>query len=116
MTISDVLQKNKGLKVEKLQPALIKPSLSNRTLEECNKLLQTLGQETATLNLKHLQSFWLAVMADRSASHKDKLQASKLYAESIGAFDANKNKKGINGANIRWKPDVIDAEIIQPKT
>ena len=95
------------------QAPVVAPSLSSKTLQECNKLLQTLGADVAQLNIKQLQHFWLAVMADKSASHKDKLQASKLYAESIGAFDKDKNKKGINGANIRWKSKPIDVEVVQ---
>ena len=109
--IKKVNTETKPQKVAQLPPVVV-PSLSSKALADCNRLLITLGQEVATLNLKQLQRFWLAVMADRSASHKDKLQASKLYAESIGAFDSNKNKKGVNGANIRWKQEPIDVEIV----
>lgn len=94
--------------------AIVKPTLSNRSLQQCAKLLQTLGANVATLSIKELQRFWLQIMADPTASHKDKLQASKLYAESIGAFREEK-KRGINGANIRWKAEPIDAEIVEDK-
>ena len=112
---AEIIRKvNTEVKPQKvLQAPVIAPSLSNKTLQDCSRLLQTLGAEVATLNIKQLQRFWLAIMADKSASHKDKLQASKLYAESIGAFDANKQKKGINGANIRWKDTIIEAELVQ---
>lgn len=104
---------NTEVKPQKVAPApVVVPSLSNKTLQDCSRLLQTLGADVAQLNIKQLQRFWLAIMADKSASHKDKLQASKLYAESIGAFDANKQKKGVNGANIRWKDSIIEAEIV----
>ena len=83
-----------------------------RTIRECARLLQALSIEHATLKVKELQNFWLSVMADKSASHKDRLQASKLYAESIGAFDQAKQQKGINGANIRWRSTPIDVEIV----
>lgn len=112
---AEIIQKaNTEVKPQKVAPApVIVPSLSSKTLQDCNRLLQTLGADVAQLNIRQLQRFWLAIMADKSASHKDKLQASKLYASSIGAFDANKQKKGINGANIRWKDTIIEAELVQ---
>lgn len=84
-----------------------------KCLQDCARLLQQLGQEQALLKLKELQNFWLMIMADKSASHKDRLAASKLYAESIGAFDKNKQSKGVNGANIRWRSTPIDVDIVK---
>lgn len=85
-----------------------------KTLKDCARLLQELGRDQAVLQLKQLQNFWLQIMADKSASHKDRLAASKLYAESIGAFDSSTKTKGINGAMLHWKKP-IDVENVLAK-
>ena len=54
-----------------------------QTLEDCAALLN----RPAVLAVQDLQAYWLKIMSDNKASNKDKLAASKLYAESIGAFD-----------------------------
>lgn len=89
------------------------PAQAPRSMRDCARLCKALGAEVATLHIKQLQAFWLAIMADKSASLKDRLQASRLYADSIGAFDKHKNQKGINGANIYWRSKPIEAEIVQ---
>lgn len=58
-----------------------------QTLEECAALLKQQGAAVAVLAVQDLQAYWLKIMSDNRASNKDKLAASKLYAESIGAFD-----------------------------
>ena len=58
-----------------------------QTLEECAALLKQQGAAVAVLAVQDLQAYWLKIMSDNKASNKDKLAASKLYAESIGAFD-----------------------------
>lgn len=58
-----------------------------QTLEECAALLKQQGAAVAVLAVQDLQAYWLKIMSDDKASNKDKLAASKLYAESIGAFD-----------------------------
>lgn len=58
-----------------------------QTLEECAALLKQQGAAVAVLAVQDLQAYWLKIMTDNKASNKDKLAASKLYAESIGAFD-----------------------------
>lgn len=65
-----------------------------QTLEECAALLKQQGAAVAVLAVQDLQAYWLKIMMDAQASNKDRLAASKLYAESIGAFDkaANNNK------------------------
>jgi hypothetical protein len=45
------------------------------------------GAAVAVLAVQDLQAYWLKIMSDNKASNKDKLAASKLYADSIGAFD-----------------------------
>lgn len=84
----------------------------SRSLRDCAKLLQQLGPEVAILELKHLQAFWLSIMADKSAPHRDRLHASKLYADSIGAFNTDTNDTA-RGAKITWKTAVTEAEIVQ---
>ena len=58
-----------------------------QTLEECAALLKQQGAAVAVLAVQDLQAYWLKIMSDNKASNKDKLAASKLYADSIGAFD-----------------------------
>ena len=58
-----------------------------QTLEECAALLKQQGAAVAVLAVQDLQAYWLKIMSDNKASNKDKLAASKLYANSIGAFD-----------------------------
>lgn len=87
-------------------------SLAPRSIKECTLLLQRLGAQTAVLKIKDLQAFWLAIMADKTATHKDRLQASRLYADSIGAFNKDKQQKGIDGARLHWRSKPIEAEII----
>ena len=57
------------------------------TLTECAALLKQQGAAVAIMAVQDLQAYWLRIMTDDKASNKDKLTASKLYAESIGAFD-----------------------------
>lgn len=58
-----------------------------QTLEECAALLKQQGAAVAVLAVQDLQAYWLKIMSDNKASNKDKLAASKMYADSIGAFD-----------------------------
>lgn len=58
-----------------------------QTLEDCAALLKQQGAAVAVLAVQDLQAYWLKIMSDNKASNKDKLAASKLYADSIGAFD-----------------------------
>lgn len=58
-----------------------------QTLEECAALLKQQGAATAVLAVQDLQAYWLKIMTDNKASNKDRLAASKMYADSIGAFD-----------------------------
>lgn len=57
------------------------------TLAECAALLKQQGAAVAVLAVQDLQAYWLSIMSSKEASHKDKLTASRLYADSIGAFD-----------------------------
>ena len=58
-----------------------------QTLEDCAALLKQQGAAVAVLAVQDLQAYWLKIMTDNKASHKDRLAASKMYADSIGAFD-----------------------------
>lgn len=57
------------------------------TLAECALLLKQQGAAAAVLAAQDLQAYWLSIMSSKEASTKDKLTASRLYADSIGAFD-----------------------------
>lgn len=57
------------------------------TLTECAALLKQQGAAVAIMAVQDLQAYWLRIMTDDKSSNKDKLTASRLYAESIGAFD-----------------------------
>lgn len=58
-----------------------------QTLEDCAALLKQQGAAVAVLAVQDLQAYWLKIMTDNKASNKDRLAASKMYADSIGAFD-----------------------------
>lgn len=58
-----------------------------QTLEDCAALLKQQGAAVAVLAVQDLQAYWLKIMTDKKASNKDRLAASKMYADSIGAFD-----------------------------
>lgn len=80
------------------------------TLADCAALLKQQGAAVAVLAVQDLQAYWLKIMSDPKASYKDKLSASKLYAESIGAFDkaATSNK----GPAVYHWGGVIDADVV----
>lgn len=65
------------------------PAIVNnpQTLEDCAALLKQQGAAVAVLAVQDLQAYWLKIMTDPKASNKDRLAASKMYADSIGAFD-----------------------------
>lgn len=65
-----------------------------QTLEECAALLKQQGAAVAVLAVQDLQAYWLKIMTDNKASNKDRLAASKMYADSIGAFDKQHANKG----------------------
>ena len=80
------------------------------TLAECAALLKQQGAAVAVLAVQDLQAYWLHIMSDPKSSNKDKLTASKLYADSIGAFDkAAASNKG--PAVYHWG-GVIDADVV----
>lgn len=103
---------NSKLYTRQTKPPGMVNQYQTRSLRDCAKLLQQLGPEVAILELKHLQAFWLAIMADKTAPHRDRLHASKLYADSIGAFNTDTNETA-RGARITWKTAATDAEIVQ---
>lgn len=80
------------------------------TLAECAALLKQQGAAVAVLAVQDLQAYWLKVMSDPKASYKDKLTASKLYAESIGAFD--KTAASNKGPAVYHWGGVIDADVV----
>lgn len=84
------------------------------TLAECAALLKQQGAAVAIMAVQDLQAYWLRIMMDDKTSNKDKLTASKLYAESIGAFDQREdsNKRPavyVWGAN---NEETAEAEIV----
>lgn len=78
------LLSNKNTPTRGRPPAIV---TQPQTLEECAALLKQQGAAVAVLAVQDLQAYWLKIMSDNKASNKDKLAASKLYADSIGAFD-----------------------------
>lgn len=87
-----------------------------QTLAECAALLKQQGAAVAVLAVQDLQAYWLRVMMDAKASTKDKLTASKLYAESVGAFDKSEDSKRRAPAVYTWGAEhqpAEDAEITQ---
>lgn len=85
------------------------------TLQECAMLLKQQGAAVAVLAVQDLQSYWLGIMSSSKASNKDKLTASKLYAESIGAFDKQQDSNRAP-AVYTWGSQAEDAEIIKERS
>lgn len=81
------------------------------TLAECALLLKQQGAAVAVLAVQDLQAYWLRLMSDPNTSSKDKLTASKLYAESIGAFD--KSVTSAKGPAVYHWGGVVDAQIVK---
>ena len=84
------------------------------SLAEAAALLKQQGAAVAIMAVQDLQAYWLRIMMDDKTSNKDKLTASKLYAESIGAFDKHEDS-GRRPAVYVWGADsevAADAEII----
>ena len=91
---------------------VVKLEVNSRSLQQVQKLCNTLGEPFRMLNADDLCRFCLLIMAEPSATHKDKLTAAKLYAQLKGYLDKDKQKKGVNGARIRWASAPIDVEAV----
>lgn len=86
------------------------------TLEDAALMLKQQGAAVAILAVQDLQAYWLGIMQDSKASNKDKLAASKLYAQSIGAFDAKQQLKASAPEAYKWADaEVIEAESNEPE-
>ena len=86
---------------------------SVKSYRELNNNIKALGREAAVLELSDIQAFWLQIMMDSKASNKDKLTASKLYAQSLGAFDKQTANNKSGKAVYSWASDVVDADVIK---
>lgn len=86
----------------------LKPAGQIMTLKEAAILLKEQGAAVAVLAVQDLQAYWLNIMQDKKASYKDKLAASKLYAQSIGAFDAKQQQQARAPEGYKW----ADATVI----
>lgn len=107
-TINDVSSQS-SFKIRGRPPARQLGQVS--TLEDAALLLKEQGAAVAVLAVQDLQSYWLSIMQDKKASTKDKLTASKFYAQSIGAFDAKQLERARQPKAYGWADaDVIDAE------
>lgn len=78
------------------------------TLKEAAMLLKEQGAAVAVLAVQDLQAYWLNIMQDKKASYKDRLAASKMYAQSIGAFDAKQQQQARAPEGYKW----ADAAVI----
>lgn len=88
--VKNLIKGNKQINKSKPPAIVTQP----QTLQECAALLKQQGAAVAVLAVQDLQAYWLRIMMDPKTSNKDKLTASKLYADSVGAFDkqAHTNK------------------------
>lgn len=88
--------------------------MGKSALMQVSKDLKELGAGVAALELQDLQAFWLSIMANPKATNKEKLQASKLYAQSIGGFEQSKGNKSNGQVVYSWGAETVqDAEIVQ---
>ena len=74
-----------------------------RTVAQVKKLVQDLQLISYDVKQEDIERFCLSIMADKTCSHKDRLQAARLLAQLKGFIGKDKGKKkGINGARIKW--------------
>lgn len=116
----EVQQLNKVLKaapavVAAASAPVVNVEVSTKGLQQIQKLCNTLGASFKMLNQDDLCRFCMLIMSEPTASHKDKLTAAKLYAQIKGYLDKNKQRRGANGARIRWAQAPIEAEIVTAK-
>lgn len=115
----DILKTNNNTASNSNQPLnsnkpVNKTEWGHSALVQVSKDLKELGAGVAALELQDLQAFWLSIMANPKATNKEKLQASKLYADSIGAFDQGKASKSTAPVRYSWGAEAAtDAEIVQ---
>lgn len=80
------------------------------SLRSAAAMLRDIGSASALLAVEDLRAYWLGIMADKRASYRDRLAASRLYADSIGAFAPETATAGTSGA-VRWlEAEVVSAE------
>lgn len=83
-----------------------------RTVAQVKKLVQDLQYINYEVSQADLERFCLSIMADKTCSHRDRLQAARLLAQIKGYITKEKDKiKGINGARIKW----ASAQTIEPE-
>lgn len=113
----DILKSKSNTDTKNNQPLKNKSAeLEKSTLKQLSRDLKELGAGVAALELQDLQAFWLSIMTSSKATNKEKLQASKLYADSIGAFEQNQANKTTMPIRYSWGAEsVSDAEIVQTK-
>lgn len=73
-----------------------------RTVKQVKNLIEELKLLNYTPTQDDIAAFCLSIMSDKTASHKDRLQAARLLAQIKGYLDKDKGSKGINGARIKW--------------
>ena len=80
------------------------------SLRDCAALVQSVSAVSAVLAISDLQAYWLSVMADRRVPARDRLAASRMYAESVGAFDARSRVSASTSGAVRWiEAETVDA-------
>lgn len=109
---NEIMANNAAVAAAPAPPPVVKIEASSKGLQQVQKMCNTLGASFRMLNEEDLCKYCMLIMAEPTASHKDKLTAAKLYAQLKGYLDKDKGKKGINGANFRWKGETIEAETV----
>ena len=111
----DILKSKSNIDTKNNQPLKNKNAeLEKSNLKQLSRDLKELGAGVAALEVQDLQAFWLSIMTSSKATNKEKLQASKLYADSIGAFEQSQANKATAPIRYSWGAEsVSDAEIVQ---
>ena len=79
-------------------------------LRDCATLLRDVSAVSAVLAVSDLQAYWLSLMSDRRVPYRDRLAASRMYAESVGAFDARSRVSASTSGAVRWiEAETVDA-------
>ena len=79
-----------------------------RTVRQVQQLIKDIRLLDLDIQQADIEKFLISIMADKTASHRDKLQAARLLSQLKGYIGKDKASTGVNGAKIKWAYDTID--------
>lgn len=79
-----------------------------RTVKQVKQLIQDIRLLDLEIQQSDIEKYLISVMADKTASHRDRLQAARLLSQLKGYIGKDKGNTGVNGARIKWANAPID--------